>query len=87
LVLEAKVEKLEGGRSGRKGMPIIVSAEGYCGVAPDIDSSTCPFASLYRRQQGCKGEACKRESSEYYAKYRATKARIKTRKKVIKRKR
>lgn len=84
--LEAKVEALEGGRSGRRPLPIIVSIDGVCGADPSIDSSTCPHASLYRRQKGCKGEACKRESSEYYANYRAGKS-VKVRKKIIKRKR
>lgn len=87
MVLEAKVEALEGGRSGRKPLPIIVSIDGICGADPSIDSSTCPHASLYRRQKGCKGEACKRESSEYYSKYRATKVAAPKRKKIIKRKR
>lgn len=87
--LEAKVEALEGGRSGRKAMPIIVSAAGICGVDPSIDSSTCPHASLYRRQKGCQGAACAQKSSEYYAAYRAERAAKKRKlvKKVIKRKR
>jgi hypothetical protein len=85
--LEAKVALLEKGRSGRKAMPILCSVEGICGVEPAIDSSTCPYASLYRRQQGCLGEGCKRKSSEYYTNYRANRATAARRKKVIKRKR
>jgi hypothetical protein len=78
--LEARVEYLEGNRSGRRPLPIIVSVDGICGAEPDIDSSTCPHASLYRRQKGCKGLACKREASEYYTKYRAKDAPVKVRK-------
>jgi hypothetical protein len=85
--LEAKVEALEGGRSGRKALPIVVKAEGICGVQPDVDSSVCPFASLYRRQQGCLGEACKRKSSQYYARYRAGKKPRPKVVRVVKRKR
>jgi len=68
--LEARVETLEGGRSGRRAKPILVSIEGVCGVDPLGDSATCTDASLYRRQKGCKGTACKQKSSEYYANYR-----------------
>ena len=68
--LEERVEALEKGRSGRKGKPILVSVEGYCGVDPERDSTTCPDASIYRRQKGCLGTACKQKSAEYYAGYR-----------------
>jgi hypothetical protein len=78
--LEARVETLEGGRSGRKPLPILFSNEGVCGAEPDIDSSKCPHASLYRRQKGCLGTACKREASEYYSKYRASKVEVRKRK-------
>lgn len=81
--LEAKVEALEGGRSGRRALPILVSVEGVCGVDPTIDSSLCPHASLWRRQKGCKGMACAQKSSEYYQAYRAGK----TKKSRVKRKR
>ena len=84
--LEAKVEALESGRSGRKALPILCSVEGVCGVDPTLDSAICPHASLYRRQQGCLGVACKQKSSEYYANYRS-KGKSKPRKKVIKRRR
>jgi hypothetical protein len=88
--LEAKVEYLEKGRSGRKPKPILCSVEGICGVDPTIDSSTCPDASLYRRQQGCQGAACTQKSSEYYSAYRAQRDRdrkSKLAKRIIKRKR
>jgi hypothetical protein len=88
--LEARVDALEGGgqsNRGRQRMPILVSVEGICGVAPDIDAVKCPFASLYRRQQGCLGTACKQKSSEYYAAYRAERAKGKKRSSAIKRKR
>lgn len=82
--LEAKVEALEGGRSGRRALPVIVSVDGICGVDPSLDSAICPHSSLYRRQKGCLGDACKSKASAYYADYRA---KPKARKKVIKRKR
>lgn len=68
--LEQRVEALEKGRSGRRGKPILVSEEAVCGVDPERDSTTCPDASIYRRQKGCLGTACKQKSAEYYAEYR-----------------
>jgi len=65
--LAARVELLEAERPGRKKLPIVVKEDGVCGVEPSMeDSATCPHASLYRRQQGCGGHACKNISSEYY---------------------
>jgi hypothetical protein len=65
--LEARLDTLEGKRKGgRPSKPILVKAEGVCGVEPSIDSATCPYASLYRRRQGCQGAACVRASSTYY---------------------
>jgi hypothetical protein len=68
--LEERVELLEKGRSGRRGKPIMCSVEGICGVDPSRESSTCPDASLYRRQKGCLGTACVEKASEYYQDYR-----------------
>jgi hypothetical protein len=69
--LEAQVDQLNSSRPGRKRMPIIVSHSGVCGVEPKIDSGGCPYASVYRRQQGCLGDACMRASSNYYKDYRS----------------
>lgn len=69
--LAERVETLEGGRPGRKPLPILVSIEGVCGIDPARDSETCPDATLYRRQKGCKGTACLEKASEYYSEYRA----------------
>jgi hypothetical protein len=69
--LEKRVEALEKHRSGRKGRHIVVSEEGVCGLAPERDSITCPEASLYRRNQGCMGEACMKKASKYYSDRRA----------------
>lgn len=71
--LEQRVEALEAARPGRKRKPILVSSEGICGVEPAIDASTCPYASLYRSRQGCKGTRCQTLASEYYAEYRQRK--------------
>lgn len=68
--LEARIETLEGERPGRKRLPIVVKVDDVCGIDPERDSASCDDASLYRRQQGCKGTACKREASEYWAMYR-----------------
>ena len=64
--LEAKVELLESERPGRKPKPIVVSIEGVCGINPKQDSTTCPDASLYRYQHGCKGTKCKQINTVYY---------------------
>jgi len=74
--LEARVDHLERERSGRKPLPIVVSQDGVCGVDPEGDSTDCPYASLYRRQKGCKGVACKRISSEYWHDYRQERAAL-----------
>lgn len=72
--LEAEVAFLKGDRPGRKPRPNLVSIEGVCGIDPERDSETCPDATLYRRQKGCKGYACLAKASEYYAEYRAARA-------------
>ena len=68
--LEERVATLEGGRPGRKPLPIVVSEEGVCGVDPERDSATCGDASLYRHQKGCKGDKCVKITTEYYDTYR-----------------
>lgn len=69
--LEEQVDQLSSSRPGRKRMPIVVSHTGVCGVAPNSDSHSCPYASVYRRQQGCLGDACMAASSNYYKDYRS----------------
>lgn len=69
--LEARVDSLEGKRSARRVLPILVSAEGVCGVDPERKSTTCPDASLYRRRKGCLGVACQQAAAEYYEQYRS----------------
>jgi hypothetical protein len=68
--LETEVADLQSERSGRRAKPIVASIDGVCGVDPSRDSSACPDASLYRRQQGCKGSGCKAEASRYWSNYR-----------------
>lgn len=72
--LEAQIESLNTSRPGRKRMPILVSHSGVCGVEPNTDSGSCPYASVYRRQQGCLGDACMRASSDYYKDYRSNRS-------------
>lgn len=69
--LEKRVKALEGGRSGRKALPILVSEHHVCGIDPDSDSKTCEHASLYRNQKGCRGDACVAKMRAYYREYRA----------------
>jgi hypothetical protein len=77
-LLEAHIENLiervydlEGkGQRGRQAKPILVKEEGICGLDPESDSATCPYASIYRKQKGCKGTACVAAASTYYANYR-----------------
>jgi len=64
--LEARVETLESHRPGRKALPVVVFKAHVCGVDPDIDSTDCPHASLYRRQKGCLGDRCVEISQDYY---------------------
>lgn len=68
--LEARVATLESGRPGRKPRPIVISEEHVCGLDPERDSETCPDASLYRHQKGCKGDRCEAIHTEYYENYR-----------------
>jgi hypothetical protein len=68
--LEANVATLMGARPGRRALPVVVKEAGVCGVSPQIDSASCPYASLYRRQKGCLGDACVIKSAEYYAERR-----------------
>lgn len=66
-LVEERLNRLESARKGgRPAKKIQVKAEHVCGVAPLSDSATCPFASLYRRRQGCMGDACVLASSTYY---------------------
>ena len=73
LSLEERVQFLEGKRPGRKPKPIVVSQEGVCGVDPKRDSDSCPDASVYRYQKGCRGLGCERKNSDYYDEYHARK--------------
>lgn len=68
--LEARLDTLEGGRPGRKPLPIVVSEEHVCGVDPERNSAKCKDASLYRRQKGCLGDACQKKYDDYYTEYR-----------------
>ena len=64
--VEARLAALEAkGARGRQARPLLISAEGVCGLDPDRDSAECPDASLYRRKQGCKGTACKQMATDY----------------------
>jgi len=68
--LEARVATLERSRPGRKRKPILVTQEGVCGIDTERDSALCPDASLHRHRMGCRGEACQREATAYWAAYR-----------------
>ena len=64
--LAERVTALENARPGRKRRLLLVSEKGVCGLDPSRDSSGCPDASLYRRNQGCKGNACMIVSANHY---------------------
>lgn len=68
--LEERVAHLEKERPGRKPRPILVSEEHVCGLDPERDSATCPDATVYRRQKGCRGDACVKKAVNYYGEYR-----------------
>lgn len=68
--LEVRMAVLERARPGRKKKPIVVSREGVCGVEPTSDAETCPYASIYRRREGCLGTACVALNKSYYHKRR-----------------
>jgi hypothetical protein len=66
-LLTARLNQMENKRKGgRPSKKLLVKAEGVCGLDPERDSASCPDASLYRRRQGCGGEACRRISADYY---------------------
>jgi hypothetical protein len=65
-------EVIEHYKASRKGLPILVKEDKVCGVDPERDSTSCPDASLYRHQQGCRGTMCVVKSREYYSEYRAS---------------
>lgn len=71
--VEEKVNFLLRGRPGRKYLPILVSEKHVCGVDPNRDSKKCKDASLWRRNQGCEGDACVAVSTKYYQDYREKK--------------
>lgn len=64
-------ERLEEVERKRRVKPRTVSELGVCALNPEIDSSVCPNATVYRHQQGCQGKSCKDVSRRYYAEYRA----------------
>ena len=70
--LEQRVEALEAERPGRKAKPLVaLRQDGVCAVSPDIDSSTCPDASIFRYQQGCHGNKCKAKQHAAYERRKA----------------
>lgn len=68
--VEEKVGFLMKERPGRKYLPVVAKEKGVCGVDPSRDSKTCQDASLWRRNNGCLGDACVAESTKYYKNYR-----------------
>ena len=70
--LEAEVEVLlKAPRPGRKATPMVAPDQpGVCGLDPDCDSSKCEKTSVYRYQQGCRGNNCVDIYREYYQNYR-----------------
>lgn len=73
--VEEQVSFLLKGRPGRKYLPITTSEDHVCGVDPERDPTTCEDASLWRRNKGCKGDACVAKSTLYYQNYRANRSK------------
>lgn len=71
--LEEQVSFLMKNRPGRRLRPIVVSEPHQCGLDPSRDSASCADASLWRKSNGCKGDACLSVSAQYYKDYRAKK--------------
>lgn len=71
--LEEQVAFLMKSRPGRRLKPIIVSEPHQCGLDPSRDSASCADASLWRKSNGCRGDACQAVYSLYYKEYRAKK--------------
>ena len=69
-MLTARISNMETARKGgRPRKELKVKADGVCGLNPEIDSSQCEQASLYRRRQGCLGINCVQASADYYKEY------------------
>ena len=65
--LKRTIQRMEASRKGgRPSKALLVKEAGVCSIDPDRDPADCPDASLYRRRQGCQGDACVKASSEYY---------------------
>lgn len=75
--LTNRLDRMEATRKGgRPAKVILVKEDGVCGLNPGSDSYVCPDASLYRRRQGCQGDACVLAASDYYKKIRSDIAEI-----------
>lgn len=73
--LVKRVDALEANRPGRKAKPLIaLRQDGVCAVSPEIDSSECPDASIFRYQQGCHGTRCKAKQHAAYERRKDAKA-------------
>ena len=69
--LEERMHQLEASRPGRKARKLERPMEaGVCGLAPECNSNECEDSSVYRYQLGCRGGACVKKNSVYYAEYR-----------------
>jgi hypothetical protein len=72
--LVKRVDALEANRPGRKAKPLVaLRQDGVCAVSPDIDSSECPDASIFRYQQGCHGTRCKAKQHAAYERRKSAK--------------
>jgi hypothetical protein len=72
--LVKRVDALEANRPGRKAKPLVaLRQDGVCAVSPDIDSTECPDASIFRYQQGCHGTRCKAKQHAAYERRKSAK--------------
>jgi hypothetical protein len=74
VALEKRVQFLEAQRPGRRPKPMVAPNKvGICALDPDRPSDACEDASIYRYQQGCRGDLCNKANQDYYAEYRKKK--------------
>ena len=70
--LKVRVRSLEAERPGRKPIPLVETKQrDVCAVDPDSDSARCPYASIYRYQNGCHGIRCRAKQHEAYERRKA----------------
>lgn len=71
--INIRIEALLNERRRKSVATVEVREANVCGLHPEIDSTVCPSANVYRFQQGCLGTSCVEKNRQYYADRRAKK--------------